>query len=179
MATISSAPRTLALEAIRISNDFRLLSSGPNTGLGEIQLPALQPGSSIMPGKINPVLPELTAMVGFQVIGLDTAVAYAVQAGQLELNVMMPTMSFNVLQSIRLLTNTLHQLDHLCIRGITANRFRCEQYVPVHRLARHRAQPLHWLRERRRDRERIHRHRPQPSPPSPGEKNSATEERRR
>lgn len=128
MATVSSALRTLALEIIRISNDLRLLSSGPNTGLAEIQLPALQPGSSIMPGKINPVLPELAAMVGFQVIGLDTAVAYAVQAGQLELNVMMPTMSFNVLQSIRILTNTLHQLDALCIRGIAANRFRCEQY---------------------------------------------------
>jgi aspartate ammonia-lyase len=129
MATISSALRTLALEIIRISNDLRLLSSGPNTGFAEIQLPALQPGSSIMPGKINPVLPELAAMVGFQVIGLDTAVAYAVQAGQLELNVMMPTMAFNVLQSIRILTNTLIQFDQLCIRGITANVARCEQYA--------------------------------------------------
>jgi len=129
LATVSAALRTLALEVIRISNDLRLLSSGPNTGFAEIQLPALQPGSSIMPGKINPVLPELTAMVGFQVIGLDTAVAYAVQAGQLELNVMMPTMAFNVLQSIRILGNTLHQLDHLCIRGIAANAARCEQYA--------------------------------------------------
>jgi len=129
MATVSAALRTLALEIIRISNDLRLLSSGPNTGFAEINLPALQPGSSIMPGKINPVLPELAAMVGFQVIGLDTAVAYAVQAGQLELNVMMPTMAFNVLQSIRILANTLTQLDHLCIRGITANRARCEQYA--------------------------------------------------
>jgi len=129
MAQVSAALRTLALELIRISNDLRLLSSGPNTGFNEIHLPALQPGSSIMPGKINPVLPELTAMVSFQVIGLDTAVALAVQAGQLELNVMMPTMAFNVLQSIRILTSTLTQLDHHCIRGITANRARCEQYA--------------------------------------------------
>ena len=82
-----------------------------------------------MPGKINPVIPELAAMVSFQVIGLDTAVAYAVQAGQLELNVMMPTMSFNVLQSIRLLTNTLTQLDVYCVRGVTANAARCEMYA--------------------------------------------------
>src|SRR5437899_10960481 len=85
MAEVSAALRNLALEIIRISNDLRLLSSGPNTGLAEINLPTLQPGSSIMPGKINPVMPELAAMVSFQVIGNDTAVALAVQAGQLEL----------------------------------------------------------------------------------------------
>src|SRR6201986_2982674 len=93
MADVSSALRSIALEVIRISNDIRLLSSGPNTGFAEIFLPGLQPGSSIMPGKINPVLPELAAMVSFQVIGNDTAVAFAVQSGQLELNVTMPTMS--------------------------------------------------------------------------------------
>jgi aspartate ammonia-lyase len=93
MASVSSALRNLALEVIRISNDVRLLSSGPNTGFAEINLPALQPGSSIMPGKINPVMPELAAMVSFQVIGNDVAVAMAVQGGQLELNVMMPTMA--------------------------------------------------------------------------------------
>ncbi|MGH9570140.1 MAG: aspartate ammonia-lyase, partial [Candidatus Angelobacter sp.] len=97
MAQVSSALRNLALEMIRISNDLRLLSSGPNTGLAEINLPGLQPGSSIMPGKINPVMPELAAMVSFQVVGNDMAVAMAVQAGQLELNVMMPTMAYNVL----------------------------------------------------------------------------------
>ena len=97
MSSVSSALRNLALEVIRISNDLRLLSSGPNTGLAEINLPALQPGSSIMPGKINPVMPELAAMVSFQVVGYDTAVALAVQAGQLELNVMMPTMAYSVL----------------------------------------------------------------------------------
>ncbi|MBS1814975.1 MAG: aspartate ammonia-lyase [Acidobacteria bacterium] len=129
MAEVSGALRTLALETIRISNDLRLLSSGPNTGFNEIALPALQPGSSIMPGKVNPVLAELTAMVGFQVIGNDQAVALAVQAGQLELNVMMPTMAHNVLQSITILTNTLREFDHRCIRGITANEQRCNFYA--------------------------------------------------
>jgi aspartate ammonia-lyase len=129
MADVSSALRGIALETIRISTDIRLLSSGPNTGFAEIYLPSLQPGSSIMPGKINPVLPELAAMVSFQVIGNDTAVAYAVQAGQLELNVMMPTMAYNVLQSIGILTNMLREFDLRCVSGITANQKRCELYA--------------------------------------------------
>ena len=129
MAEVSAALRTIALEIIRISNDLRLLSSGPNTGLAEISLPSLQPGSSIMPGKINPVMAELAAMVGFQVIGNDTAVAYAVQAGQLELNVMMPAMAYNVLQSITILTNMLRVFTDRCVRGITANADRCNFYA--------------------------------------------------
>ncbi len=129
MGDVSAALRGLALEVIRISNDLRLLASGPNTGLGEIALPSLQPGSSIMPGKINPVMPELAAMVSFQVIGNDTAVAYAVQAGQLELNVMMPTMAYNVMQSITILANMLRQFDKFCIAGITASEARCRQYA--------------------------------------------------
>jgi aspartate ammonia-lyase len=129
MAEISGALRTLALEMIRISNDLRLLASGPNTGFNEIHLPSLQPGSSIMPGKVNPVLPELTAMVCFQVIGNDTATAMAVQAGQLELNVMMPAMAHATLQSITILTNTLRELDVHCIQGITANRERNALYA--------------------------------------------------
>lgn len=129
MAGVSSALRNLALEVIRISNDLRLLSSGPNTGFAEINLPALQPGSSIMPGKINPVIPELAAMVSFQVVGNDVAVAMAVQAGQLELNVMMPTMAYSVMQSITILTNMLRQLTDKCISGITANEPRCNFYV--------------------------------------------------
>jgi aspartate ammonia-lyase len=129
MAGVSSALRNLALEVIRISNDLRLLSSGPNTGFAEINLPALQPGSSIMPGKINPVIPELAAMVSFQVVGNDIAVAMAVQAGQLELNVMMPTMAYSVLQSITITTNMLRQLTDKCIAGITANDKRCNFYV--------------------------------------------------
>ncbi len=129
MADVSGALRGLALEVVRISNDLRLLSSGPNTGFNEIHLPSLQPGSSIMPGKVNPVLAELTAMVGFQVVGNDAAVAMAVQAGQLELNVMMPAMAHNVLQSTAILTNTLRELDQRCVRGITANVARCEFYA--------------------------------------------------
>jgi aspartate ammonia-lyase len=129
MAQVSASLRNLALEIIRISNDVRLISSGPNTGMAEIYLPALQPGSSIMPGKINPVMPELAAMVSFQVVGNDTAVAMAVQGGQLELNVMMPTMAYSVLQSTTIMTNMLHQFDKFCISGLTANKDRCQFYA--------------------------------------------------
>ncbi|HZU45244.1 MAG TPA: aspartate ammonia-lyase [Terriglobales bacterium] len=129
MSNVSAALRNLALEIIRISNDLRLLSSGPNTGFYEINLPALQPGSSIMPGKINPVMPELAAMVSFQVVGNDVAVAMAVQAGQLELNVMMPTMAYNVLQSVTISTNMLRQFTTKCVSGITANEKRNNQYA--------------------------------------------------
>jgi aspartate ammonia-lyase len=129
MGEVSAALRGIALEVIRISNDLRLLASGPNTGLAEINLPSLQPGSSIMPGKINPVMPELAAMVSFQVIGNDAAVAYAVQAGQLELNVMMPAMAYNVLESITILANMLRVFDERCVRGITANVERCNFYA--------------------------------------------------
>src|SRR6202167_3663468 len=129
MADVSSALRGIALETIRISNDIRLLGSGPNTGFAEIYLPALQPGSSIMPGKINPVIPALAAIVSFHALGNDTAVSYAVQAGQLELNVMMPTMAHNVLQSVTILANMLREFDERCVRGITANEKRCELYA--------------------------------------------------
>ena len=129
MAQVSSSLRNLALEVIRISNDLRLISSGPNTGLAELNLPGLQPGSSIMPGKINPVMPELAAMVSFQVVGNDTAVAMAVQAGQLELNVMMPTMAYNVLQSISILTNMLRVFTDKCVKGLTANEKRNAFYA--------------------------------------------------
>jgi aspartate ammonia-lyase len=129
MADVSGALRGLALEMIRISNDLRLLSSGPNTGFNEIHLPSLQPGSSIMPGKVNPVLPELTAMVGFHVVGNDATVAMAVQAGQLELNVMMPAIAHATLESITILTNTLRELDVHCVRGITANKERNAFYA--------------------------------------------------
>jgi aspartate ammonia-lyase len=129
MGEVSAALRGVALEIIRISNDIRLLSSGPNTGFAEIYLPSLQPGSSIMPGKINPVMPELAAMVSFQVIGNDAAVAMAVQAGQLELNVMMPTMSYSVMQSATILANMLHQFNERCVAGITVNKDRCDFYA--------------------------------------------------
>lgn len=129
LSVASAALRNLALELIRISNDLRLLSSGPNTGLAEILLPALQPGSSIMPGKINPVMAELTAMVGFQVVGADITTAMAVQAGQLELNVMMPAMAWNVLHSAEILKNTMRVLAEKCVDGIAANEARCRFYA--------------------------------------------------
>ncbi|HEV3254746.1 MAG TPA: aspartate ammonia-lyase [Candidatus Acidoferrales bacterium] len=129
MSVASSALRNLALELIRIANDLRLLSSGPNTGLAEILLPALQPGSSIMPGKVNPVMAELAAMVGFQVVGGDIATAIAVQAGQLELNVMMPAMAWNVLHSAEILKNTMRVFAEKCVNGIRANEERCRYYA--------------------------------------------------
>ena len=129
MSAASAALRNLGLELIRITNDLRLLSSGPNTGFAEIQLPALQPGSSIMPGKINPVMGELMAMVGFQVVGADLSTAMAVQAGQLELNVMMPAMAWNVLHSAEILKNSMRVLAEKCVDGIVANEERCRFYA--------------------------------------------------
>jgi aspartate ammonia-lyase len=129
MGQVSGALRGLALEMIRISNDLRLLSSGPNTGFNEIQLPSLQPGSSIMPGKVNPVMAELAAMVSFQVVGNDAAVAMAVQAGQLELNVMMPAMAYNVLQSITIMANMLRVFTERGVAGIKANAEKCRYYA--------------------------------------------------
>ena len=126
---LSSAVRTLATDVIRIANDLRLLSSGPNTGLAEVNLPAVQPGSSIMPGKVNPVIAEMTDMVCFQVMGNDVVIATAAQAGQLELNVMMPVISFNLSMSLTILTNALKVLRERCVDGITANEERCRWYV--------------------------------------------------
>ena len=126
---LSSALRTLATDVIRITNDLRLLSSGPNTGLAEINLPAVQPGSSIMPGKVNPVIAEMNAMVCFQVMGNDLVIATAAQAGQVELNVMMPVVAFNLLTSLSILTNALTVLRERCVEGITANEERCRWYV--------------------------------------------------
>jgi aspartate ammonia-lyase len=128
-AGLSSALRTLATDVVRITNDLRLLSSGPNTGLAEISLPAVQPGSSIMPGKVNPVIAEMTGMVCFQVMGNDLVIATAAQAGQLELNVMMPVIAFNLLMSLTILTNALAVLRERCVEGITVNEERCRWYV--------------------------------------------------
>jgi aspartate ammonia-lyase len=129
VASVSGALRELALELIRIANDLRLLSSGPTTGLAEIVLPTVQPGSSIMPGKVNPVMAECLDMVAFQVIGNDLAVALAAQAGQLELNVMTPVMMHNLLQSIQLLANYLPVFTRKCVDGITVDAARCTGYV--------------------------------------------------
>jgi len=126
---LSSMLRVLATDVTRIANDLRLLSSGPNTGLSEINLPAVQPGSSIMPGKVNPVMAEMTNMVCFQVMGNDLAIATAAQAGQLELNVMMPVIAFNLLMSLEIFANALNALRERCVDGITANEERCNWYV--------------------------------------------------
>lgn len=128
-ALVSGALKAVALETIRIANDMRLLSSGPVTGLGEIKLPSLQPGSSIMPGKVNPVIPEMMAMVGFQVVGNDNVISLAVQAGQLELNVMMPVVAHNLLQSLTILSNALGVFAEKCVQGIVADEARCRQYA--------------------------------------------------
>jgi fumarate hydratase class II len=123
----SGALRSVAVSLMKISNDLRLLSSGPEAGLGEIELPALQPGSSIMPGKVNPVVPESVSMVCAQVIGNDLAITIAGQSGILELNVMMPLIAFNLLQSIEIMTKAARLLAEKCIAGIKANRARCEE----------------------------------------------------
>jgi aspartate ammonia-lyase len=105
------------------------MDSGPQTGFKEIQLPAVQPGSSIMPGKYNPVMAEMTSMVCFQVMGYDTAIALAAQAGQLELNVMMPLIAYDLIHSIEILGNTIDSLSKRCLAGITARRDRCLAYA--------------------------------------------------
>jgi len=127
--TVSSGLKELALELIRIANDLRLLASGPTTGLNEITLPPVQPGSSIMPGKVNPVMAECLNMVAFQVVGCDAAVSLAVQAGQLELNVMTPAIAYNMLFSIQILSNYLPAFTERCVKGITVDEKRCEQYL--------------------------------------------------
>jgi fumarate hydratase class II len=118
----SGALRTLAHDLVRIANDFRLLSSGPSTGLDEIRLPAVQPGSSIMPGKVNPVLAEMLNMAMFQVIGNDTTVLLAGQAGQLELNVMMPIIAYNLFQSMDIIINATNAFTEKCVTGVRANQ---------------------------------------------------------
>ena len=129
VAAVSSGLKELALELIRIANDLRLLSSGPTTGLVEIKLPPVQPGSSIMPGKVNPVMAECLDMIAFQVVGNDLVVSLAVQAGQLELNVMTPVMMHNILQSIQLLANFLPVFRKKCIEGMIVDKKRCKGYV--------------------------------------------------
>ncbi|MGD2127347.1 MAG: class II fumarate hydratase, partial [Desulfobacteraceae bacterium] len=122
---VSGALKTLGVGLIKIANDIRWLSSGPRCGLGEIHLPSLQPGSSIMPGKVNPVIPEVVVQAVAQVIGNDAAITVGGQAGNFELNVMLPLIAHNLLQSIQLLTSTVSAFAEKCIKGITANREKC------------------------------------------------------
>jgi fumarate hydratase class II len=125
----SGALRTVAVSLVKVANDLRLLSSGPVTGLAEIRLPELQPGSSIMPGKVNPVIPEVVVQVGAQVIGNDAAVAFAGTTGTLELNVAIPVIARNLLHSIRILAAASRALARRCVRGIEADVERCRRFA--------------------------------------------------
>jgi len=129
LVELSGQLRTIAVSLTKIANDLRWMGSGPRAGLGEINLPDLQPGSSIMPGKVNPVIPEATLMVCAQVVGNDAAVAWGGAAGNFELNVMLPMIGRNVLESIRLLANVSRLLADRCVRGITANVERLREYA--------------------------------------------------
>jgi fumarate hydratase class II len=129
LVELSGVLRTYAVGLTKICNDLRWMSSGPTTGLAEIHLPDLQPGSSIMPGKVNPVLPEATLMVCFQVVGNDAAVTAAGASGAFELNVAMPVMARNVLESVRLLAASSRVLAERCVDGITADAERMRQYA--------------------------------------------------
>jgi len=129
LVELSGQLRTVAVGLTKIANDLRWMGSGPRAGLGEINLPDLQPGSSIMPGKVNPVIPEATLMVCAQVVGNDAAVAWGGAAGNFELNVMLPVIGRNVLESIRLLSNVTRLLADRCVDGITANVDRLREYA--------------------------------------------------
>jgi fumarate hydratase, class II len=128
-ADFSASIRTLALTLIRIANDFRLLASGPSTGLDEIRLPAVQPGSSIMPGKVNPVMAEMLDQAMFHVVGCDTAVAMAVQAGQLELNVMMPIIAHNLFEMMQVTIGAVNAFTERAVKGVAANRDKAEEWL--------------------------------------------------
>jgi aspartate ammonia-lyase len=128
-AAFSASLRGLAIDLSKIVSDLRLMVMGPRTGIDEITLPAVQPGSSIMPGKINPSIPEMVNQVCFQVIGCDTTVAVASEHGQLELNVMMPVIAHNVLLSMQILTGAVTVLTDKCVVGIKANRDMCAYWV--------------------------------------------------
>jgi aspartate ammonia-lyase len=129
VAGFSSALKVLAIDLSKMASDLRLMVMGPRTGIDEIKLPAVQPGSSIMPGKVNPSIPEMVNQVCLQVIGLDATVAVASEHGQLELNVMMPVIAFNVLLATRILTNSVTVLTERCVKGIEANREMCQYWV--------------------------------------------------
>ncbi len=128
-AAFSGALRTYAVDLGKIASDLRLLASGPRTGLAEIMLPAVQPGSSIMPGKVNPSIAEMVNMVCYQVLGNDVTVAAAAEAGQLELNVMMPVIAHNLLFSMLILTNATRVLAERCVNGIEADAAQCEHWL--------------------------------------------------
>jgi len=126
---VSGVLKRIAVRVSKVCNDLRLLSSGPRTGLNEINLPPVQPGSSIMPGKVNPVIPEVVNQVAFHVIGSDVTISMASEAGQLQLNVFEPIIVYNLFQSISMLGHAFETLAYKCIDGITANEERCKELV--------------------------------------------------
>jgi fumarate hydratase class II/aspartate ammonia-lyase len=126
---LSGALRTAALELLRIGGDVRLLGSGPSTGLGELRLPPVQPGSSIMPGKVNPSMAEMLAMVSYQVVGLDAAIAWAAAGGQLELNVMMPLVAWDLPHALEILAAAVRAFDRRCARGLEADPERARYFA--------------------------------------------------
>ena len=126
---VSSAMKTTALVLIKMANDFRLMASGPRCGLNELKLPKRQPGSSIMPGKVNPVIPEVVSQVAFHIIGHDTTITMAAEAGQMELNAFEPVIFYNLFDSIATLTHAVSTLTENCILGITANEERCHELL--------------------------------------------------
>jgi fumarate hydratase class II len=128
-ASFSASLRTLAITLTRIANDFRLLASGPSTGLDEIHLPAVQPGSSIMPGKVNPVMAEMLNMSMFHIQGCDHTVALAAQAGQLEVNVMMPIIAHNLFEMMQVMIGAISAFTKKCVQGIEANRAKAEGWL--------------------------------------------------
>jgi aspartate ammonia-lyase len=129
IATFSGAFRAFVLDLCKIADDIRLLASGPRTGLAEILLPAVQPGSSIMPGKVNPSIVEMVNQVCYQAIGQDTTVAMAAKAGELELNVMMPVITHNIVFAMTLVTNAVRTFDEKCLRGIEADEAMCAYWL--------------------------------------------------
>jgi len=129
MADFSASLRTLAITLTRIANDFRLLASGPATGLDELRLPALQPGSSIMPGKVNPVQAEMLNMAMFHIIGCDTTVALGAQAGQLELNVMMPVIAHNLFEMMHVMIGAVRSFTQRAVLGLQANPARATGWL--------------------------------------------------
>ncbi len=126
---MSGALKTTAVSLTKIANDIRWLAFGPRCGFGEIRIPSLQPGSSIMPGKVNPVIPESVLQIAAQVMGNDLTITLAAQSGNFELNVMMPVIAYNLLQSISILSIGAHSLSEKCIEGITADQEKCNSYV--------------------------------------------------
>lgn len=128
-ADVSGSMKATALMLIKMANDFRLMASGPRCGLNELKLPARQPGSSIMPGKVNPVMAEVLDQTCYQIIGNDMAISMAVENGQFELNVMEPVMAFNLFHSMEYLTNAIHAFDNLLLKGLQANKEQCQSWV--------------------------------------------------